>query len=102
MTHQEIIFKVKETIKKHDPRARIILFGSRARGNFNTGSDWDFLILTSFQIDEKLKKQIRTSLIDTELDAEEVISTLIYSQNQWKDYKLTQLYKNITNEGVEV
>ncbi len=39
MTHQEIIFKVKETIKKHDPRARIILFGSRARGNFNTGSE---------------------------------------------------------------
>ncbi len=85
-----------------DPRARIILFGSRARGDFKTNSDWDFLILTSIQVNEHLKKQIRTSLIDTELDAEEVISTLIYSQKQWTDYKVTPLYKNITKEGVEI
>ena len=102
MTLQEIICKVKESIKMLDPRTRIILFGSRARGDFKNSSDWDFLILTSLQVNEHLKKQIRTSLIDTELDAEEVISTLIYSQEHWNDYKLTPLYKNIAKEGVEV
>lgn len=102
MTQQELLYKVKESIKMFDPRARIILFGSRARGDFKTNSDWDFLILTSIQVNEHLKKQIRTSLIDTELDAEEVISTLIYSQKQWTDYKVTPLYKNITKEGVEI
>ncbi len=102
MTQQELLYKVKESIKMLDPRARIILFGSRARGDFKTNSDWDFLILTSVQVNEHLKKQIRTSLIDTELDAEEVISTLIYSQKQWMDYKVTPLYKNITKEGVEI
>jgi len=53
-------------------------------------------------VNEKIKRQIRNGLIDTELDAEEVISTLIYSQDQWNDYKLTPFYKNIANEGVEV
>jgi hypothetical protein len=36
------------------------------------------------------------------LDAEEVISTLIYSQKQWNNYKVTPLYKNILKEGVEI
>ena len=102
MNQQELVYKVKESIQKLDPLARVILYGSRARGDFKTSSDWDFLILTSLQVNEHLKKQIRTSLIDTELDAEEVISTLIYSQKQWNDYKVTPLYKNIANEGVEV
>jgi len=102
MTQQEITYKVKESIKMLDPQARIILFGSRARGDYKNNSDWDFVILTSLQVNEHFKKQIRVSLIDTELDAEEVISALIYSQNQWNDYKLTQLYKNIAKEGIEV
>jgi predicted nucleotidyltransferase len=102
MTQQEIIYKVKESIKMLDPRARIILFGSRARGDSKTNSDWDFLILTSLHVNEKLKRQFRTGLIDTELEAEEVISTLIYSQEQWNKYKITPLYKNVAKEGVEI
>jgi predicted nucleotidyltransferase len=102
MTQQEIIYNVKESIKMLDPQARIILFGSRARGDSKTNSDWDFLILTSLQVNEKLKRQFRTGLIDTELEAEEVISTLIYSQEQWNNYKITPLYKNIAKEGVEI
>lgn len=50
MTQQELLYKVKESIKVLDPRARIILFGSRARGDFKTNSDWDFLIITSYRL----------------------------------------------------
>jgi len=102
MKQQELVYKVKESIRKLDPRARVILFGSRARGDSKTNSDWDFLIISSLQVNEKLKRQFRTDLIDTELDAEEVISTLIYSQDEWNNYQLTPLYRNIANEGVEI
>ena len=99
MTKQEITNKVKQSIELIDPKAKVILFGSRARGDFNKNSDWDFLILTSKNSDESLKRKIREVLIDTELEAEEVISTLIYSQQVWSDYKATPLYKNISAEG---
>ena len=102
MTQQELTYKVKKSVRMLDPKARVILFGSRARGDNKSTSDWDFLILTSRQVNEQLKTQIRSGLIDTELEAEEVISTLIYSQDQWKDYVITQLYKNISKEGVEI
>ena len=102
MNRTELTYKVKESVKSIDPNARIILFGSRARGDNNRSSDWDFLILTSCLVDESMKRQIRDRLIDTELEAEEVITTLIFSQDKWSDYQITPLYKNILNDGVEL
>jgi predicted nucleotidyltransferase len=102
MNRHELTYKVKESIKSIDPDARVILFGSRARGDNKRNSDWDFLILTSHLVDEPMKRQIRDRLIDTELEAEEVISTLIFSQDKWSDYQITPLYKNISKDGVEL
>ncbi len=102
MNRRELIERVKNTVRSVDPKARVILFGSRARGDNNKISDWDFLILISKEADEKIKNQIRDRLIDIELEAEQVISTLIYSQDRWPDYKITPLYKNVYREGLEV
>ncbi|HAQ20723.1 MAG TPA: nucleotidyltransferase domain-containing protein [Prolixibacteraceae bacterium] len=102
MNRQELTYQVKKSVRSVDPKARVILFGSRARGDSKLSSDWDFLILTSLQANEQLKRQIRTGLIDTELEAEEVISTIIFSQDQWMKYLVTPLYKNISKEGVEL
>ncbi len=94
--------KVKETVKAIDPEARVILFGSRARGDSRPSSDWDFLILTSCQTNKHTKQLIRDRLLDTELEAEQVISSLIFSQEKWHDYQITPLYKNISRDGVEL
>jgi predicted nucleotidyltransferase len=102
MNRNELISSVKATIRSIDPSARVILFGSRARGDNNKFSDWDFLILVSQEANERLKSQIRDSLIDTELEAEQVISTIIYSQDQWPNYKITPLFQNIVKEGLEI
>ncbi len=102
MKRQELINRVKETVRSIDPKARVILFGSRARGDNNKISDWDFLVLISNEVDEKIKRQIRDRLIDIELEAEQVISTIIYSQDQWSDYKITPIYKSVSKEGFEV
>jgi len=99
MTKEEITNKVKKSVESVDPKAKVILFGSRARGDFNSKSDWDFLILTSVKSDESLKRRIREVLIDAELEAEEVISSLIYSQQTWRNYQSTPLYKNINTDG---
>jgi uncharacterized protein len=102
MNRQELIDRVKEAVRSVDPRARMILFGSRARGDNRRISDWDFLILISKEADEEIKNQILDRLIDVELEAEQVISTLIFSQDQWSDYKITPLYKNVHREGIEI
>ena len=102
MTKEWITYQVKESVRKIDPEAKVILFGSKARGDAKKDSDWDFLILTSQRVNEKLKRTIREKLIDTELEAEEVISTLIYSKKSWLKYKNTPLFENISSEGIEI
>ncbi|MBN2396583.1 MAG: nucleotidyltransferase domain-containing protein [Candidatus Atribacteria bacterium] len=102
MNRNELTYRVKETVISLDPKAKVILFGSNARGDSKSSSDWDFLILTSSDPTEKYKKIIRDKLIDTELEAGQVISTIIFSQNKWKDYSITPLYKNVFKDGIEL
>ncbi|HEY6976714.1 MAG TPA: nucleotidyltransferase domain-containing protein [Chitinophagaceae bacterium] len=44
--HDGILRSIKSAILKIVPDASIILFGSRARGDWHEESDWDILILT--------------------------------------------------------
>jgi len=59
----DIFRMIKETILKTDEEYnieidRIILFGSRARGDFKEESDLDLLIITKNEIDESKKIQL--------------------------------------------
>jgi len=102
MKSNELISRVKGKVLAIDPGAKVILFGSRARGDQNPNSDWDFLILSSRNTTPQFKREIRNSLVDTELESEQVISTIIYPLDTWQNYKITPLFQNIEKEGHEV
>jgi hypothetical protein len=51
---------------------------------------------------ENRKRLFRAGLINTELEPEEVISTVIYSESTWKQYRNIPLYQNIRNDGIEI
>jgi len=60
----EIAVKViKEILLKNKIKpVNIILFGSRARGEFNEESDWDFLVLIDKEIDFPEKHRMITEI----------------------------------------
>jgi predicted nucleotidyltransferase len=64
----EITSKVKQTVKEFDPNAEVILFGSRARGDYNKDAGWDFLILTDRNVNEPLKTVFRRKLIENRIE----------------------------------
>ena len=84
----------------HD--AIIILYGSRARGDNRTDSDWDFLILTNLLENRQTKNLFRDKTFDAELELEEPISTIIHNKSTWKEYEITPLYQNILKEGIKI
>ena len=45
MRNADILNKIKHLVLEKEPNAEIILFGSYARGSYNTESDLDILIL---------------------------------------------------------
>lgn len=93
---------VKETIKPVDGDARVILFGSRARGDFHSDSDWDFLILTRKKVSRQLQDEIRELLYRIELNTEQVITSVIENEEVWLKYRESEFFKNVTRDGIEI
>jgi len=95
-----IVESVKKEINKIAPNNEVILFGSRARGDFKEGSDWDFLILLKKKKVSKWEKEkIRERLYELELATDEIISSIIHSQVEWENRSATPIYQLIKKEG---
>lgn len=99
---KKILQVVKAKVLAIDNTAKVILFGSRARGDSRKDSDWDFLILTSKEVTFALKCEFRNSLYDIELETGEVIGTMIYNITEWDTRQYTNIHKNIKEDGVEI
>jgi predicted nucleotidyltransferase len=102
MTKRQIINTVKSLVYSVDQDAKVILFGSRARGDNKNDSDWDFLILTSLPANQENKNKFRDKLFDAEVELEQAFSTIIHNKIRWEDFELTPLYRNIRSEGIEL
>ncbi len=100
---QYIIGLIKKNVHEIDPSAEIILYGSKARGDEHSESDWDLLILTDYPVSINKEKQFRHHLFDLELKIEEPFSTFVYSKNDWNSkMRITPFYKNVNSEGVKL
>lgn len=99
----DILAKIKAAVQEINSEAEVILFGSRARGNEQTHSDWDILILTPSSVGIKGEQVFRHKLFDLELEFGEAFSTYVISKSDWnKKYKATQFYQQILKEGLRI
>lgn len=100
----KIIDKIIRMANAKYPDSEIYLYGSQARGDAKSLSDWDLLILLNSQ---KISFDLETKLMDEfyelELETGEIISPLIYSKTDWiRNHLFTTLYENIKNEGIKI
>jgi predicted nucleotidyltransferase len=96
--------RITKSIHDKDPRADAFLFGSRARGDFRSDSDWDILILVDDnKITNAIEDKFRDDLYDIELESGQVISTFIYPKAYWNSTLIySPLYKNVNLEGIRL
>ena len=99
--NEPILQEIKKAVLGVEPNAEVMLFGSRARGDFHEESDWDVLVLTDEdEKDFEFKRKIRRSLLDVQLRVGEGISTIIHNKNWWNKLKATPLYSEINKDGL--
>jgi predicted nucleotidyltransferase len=100
---QNITHLIRQTINDIDPDAEVILYGSRARGDEKTDSDWDILILTDYAVDLNTEQQFRDKLYDLELETGEPFSVFVYSKKEWTTkQRITPFYENVNQEGISL
>ena len=94
---------IRNSINSIDPKAEVILYGSRARGDERTDSDWDILILTDYSVNLQTERKFRDNLYDLELETGEPFSVFAYSKNDWQNkQRITPFYQNVTQEGIKL
>ena len=100
---QHISQLIRHYLNAIDPKADVILYGSRARGDERPDSDWDILVLTDYSVDLITERKFRDKLYDLELETGEPLSMFVYSKNDWRTkQRITPFYENVTQEGVRI
>jgi uncharacterized protein len=94
--------KVKAVAQQFDPNAEVILFGSRARGDYRKDSDWDFLILTDLQTNEPFKRELRDVICDVELETDQAITSFVENKKYWNHFTILPLFEDIKDDGISV
>lgn len=98
MTKEEILETIKAKVLIVVPDARVMLFGSRARGDWHEESDWDILVLTQQEVTSELKKKVHHAVYPIGLDNFVWIDTIVADVNEWEQhpgwYSLSLSVKN--------
>ena len=95
---------IKEITRRFLPESRVILFGSRARKDFNIDSDYDFLVVTKNQIEVRDKRILR-SMIRKELARFKIPADILIQSEEELNAKKEitgHILKQVLKEGVVI
>ncbi|MCB1158466.1 MAG: nucleotidyltransferase domain-containing protein [Leptospiraceae bacterium] len=97
----EKLLPIAKIIRKQYFKTLLFLFGSRARGDFHSDSDYDLLVIHSYRQDapEKIQEIIWEYGFENDL----FITPIILSTKElnFQKYKTTPIYKNVMREGIK-
>ena len=101
--NKEIVLNaIRSTLRQIAPvGTKVVLFGSRARGDARDDSDWDILIIldkTKLQADDY--DNISYPLRELGWRLKECINPVMYTLKDWMKYSFSPFYHNVTNEGI--
>lgn len=101
---RELLLRCAQAVQEEDPDARIILYGSQARGEATAESDVDILVLLSEEVSSRERSRIHDRLYEIGLDCDLAISAIIKSVPNWEQpiSRATPLYRAIQEEGILV
>jgi predicted nucleotidyltransferase len=92
---------IGQTIHDVDPKAKVILFGSRARGEARHDSDWDVLILVDTpSVSMRQFQTLSYDLWVKGLELGQEINPIIYTKQQWENSQPTLFKHHIIEEGI--
>ena len=93
---REAIETAARQLKERFPINRVILFGSKARGDADMHSDIDLLLISSGGLHWKDEKAVVDALFDIGMEHDVIFSPLFASSEEWENglFKDFPIYEN--------
>jgi predicted nucleotidyltransferase len=97
-----LLTRCRAAIESIEPSAEMILYGSRARGDAERESDYDFLILTDGEVSLGREDTFRRQLYPLEMETGAVFTVMLVSRADWGSalYGAMPFYKNVERDGI--
>ena len=97
-----LLAQCREAVWAVVPDAAVILYGSRARGDARTDSDYDLLVLVDGEVNWMLEDQIRQRLYPLELATGAVLTVHAYSRRAWDSplYRAMPFTQHVERDGI--
>jgi len=101
---QAAIRTAAEALRDALPIERVILFGSRARGDASQQSDFDLLVLTSGPVDAALRRKAIDLLYPLELQRDKWFGLMLVSNHEWQEgvYQAMPIRQEIDRDGIDL
>ncbi len=101
---QDILDSIRKIVYEIEPNAEIILYGSQARRDSDSESDWDILVLVDGLVDDGRTDRVRHRLYELEWETGEVISTIVRDRDEWNSHPHTStpFFETIARESVRL
>jgi len=93
---------VAAAVRKRHPDAAVCLFGSRARGDATSDSDWDFKVITDYPVDGEDYCLLLDDVYAATQEVEGPIELTVSSRKSWEKplSRVSPFYRNLQREGI--
>ena len=102
MERSKVIENIKQVAKKTlPPSSSLILYGSRARGDYKDDSDWDLLILLDKpELSDSDYDDVSFPFTLLGWNIGELISPQMYTKKEWNSISFLPFYKNVERDKI--
>ncbi|MBI1318778.1 MAG: nucleotidyltransferase domain-containing protein [Candidatus Hydrogenedens sp.] len=108
MESGQITALVKAAVLGIAPDAEVYLYGSRARGDFQPDSDWDFLVLCDEGERREVREKVRSAVHEVVFEVGAAcgtwhsISTIVHSRDHWLRplIQATPFHREVSRDGI--
>lgn len=101
---RDSVLEASQALKSELPVTRVILFGSKARGEGQPDSDIDLLILTRGPVSRELRQAISDKLAEINLRNDVPLSSVVVAEQEWSNglIRYMLIHSEVEKDGCEV